>query len=92
MAKIGEGHASAMFRQGLKEARAALYPNSNVAQAPEYGTVGTLTPGEVAEARRDTVLDAEQETEKGSILDQKLQKSAERTDPVREAREPDRDR
>lgn len=30
--KIGAGHASAMFRQGLRELRASLYPESNVAQ------------------------------------------------------------
>ncbi|NUQ50119.1 MAG: hypothetical protein HUU27_09415 [Phycisphaerae bacterium] len=29
--KIGAGHASAMFRQGLAELRGALYPESNVA-------------------------------------------------------------
>lgn len=93
MAKIGEGHAGAMLRQGLKETRAAFYPNSNIAQHSEYGLYGTLTPGEVAESRRDTVLDAEQETLKSqSVLDQSLQRSADRAGPEKEAREPDRDR
>jgi hypothetical protein len=50
--KIGAGHASAWLRQGLSELRAALYPDSNVAQLPQYGLYGTRTPGEVAEARR----------------------------------------
>ena len=50
--KLGESHASAMFRQGLRELRGSLYPESNVAQPPEYGLYGTQTPGEVAEARR----------------------------------------
>jgi hypothetical protein len=53
MSKIGEGHASAMLRQGLRELRAAVYPESNVAQQPEYGLYGTRTPGEVAESRRE---------------------------------------
>lgn len=50
--KIGAGHASAMFRQGLRELRNALYADSNVA-APmtEYGIYGTRTPGEIADAR-----------------------------------------
>ena len=50
--KFGEGHVSAMGRLGLGELRGALYPESNVAQHSEYGLYGTLTPGEVAEARR----------------------------------------
>ncbi|MBK9118163.1 MAG: hypothetical protein IPM18_00965 [Phycisphaerales bacterium] len=45
--KIGAGHASAMFRQGLSELRGALYPESNVAQPTVYGIYGTKTPGEV---------------------------------------------
>ena len=49
--KLGAGHASAMFRQGLAELRAALYPESNVAQPPQGGIYGTLTPGEVMQER-----------------------------------------
>ncbi len=49
--KIGEGHASAMLRQGLKELRGALYPDSNVAQPTEYGMYGTKTQGEIADER-----------------------------------------
>lgn len=65
--KIGAGHASAMLRQGLRELRSAVYPESNVAQTvPEYGLYGTKTPGEVAEARRSET--PEQEEERGSIL------------------------
>lgn len=53
--KIGAGHASAMFRQGLRELRNALYPESNVASpVTEYGVYGTKTPGEIAEARETT--------------------------------------
>ena len=56
--KIGTGHASAMARQGLAELRAALYPESNVAQSPQYGLYGTLTPGEVARAREASALES----------------------------------
>jgi len=70
MAKIGEGHFSAWLRQGLRELRGALYPESNVAQQPEYGLYGTKTPGEVAEDRRGDTLDLEQERpqENDSVL------------------------
>jgi hypothetical protein len=67
--KIGAGHASAMFRQGLSELRGALYPGSNVAQPAQYGLYGTKTPGEVAEARRS---DGEFNEEKGSVLDSRM--------------------
>ncbi len=40
---------NAMGRQGLKELGAALYPAGTVAQHPEYGMIGTRTPGEVAD-------------------------------------------
>lgn len=63
--KFGDGHASAMFRQGLRELRGAMYPNSNVAQTPEYGLYGTKTPGEVADDRRGDESDR-------SILQEKL--------------------
>jgi|GEM_PF-2650558 len=58
--KIGEGHASAMGRQGLRELRGAMYPESNVAQQPEYGLYGTRTPGEVQDERwgKDNQMDS----------------------------------
>lgn len=71
--KWGSEHASAMFRQGLRELRGALYPESNVAQQPEYGLYGTVTPGEVAEARRGEELNLDEEPTHGSILGEKLQ-------------------
>lgn len=80
--KIGAGHASAMFRQGLSELRNALYPGSNVAQPAQYGLYGTKTPGEVAEARREDARDLDEEPK--SILDDKLRQI--------EASRPDRDR
>lgn len=57
--KIGAEHASAMWRQGLRELRSAVYPESNVSQPPEYGVYGTKTPGEVAQDRRSDARDPE---------------------------------
>ncbi len=67
--KLGAGHVSAMFRQGLSELRAALYPDSNVAQPTVYGMAGTKTPGEVMQ---DKKLDLQDPDEKPSILDERL--------------------
>lgn len=53
MAKLGAGHAAAMGRMGLHELQAAVYPDSNVAQRAEYGTVGSPTQGEVANTREE---------------------------------------
>ena len=70
--KIGAGHASAWMRQGLRELRQAVYPESNVAHGPvEYGLFGTRTPGEVAEGRRSDALEMEEERQ--SILGERLQ-------------------
>ncbi|MBL8880927.1 MAG: hypothetical protein JNG88_17575 [Phycisphaerales bacterium] len=38
-------------RQGLHELGAALYGPGTVAQPPEYGGIGTKTPGEVQQGR-----------------------------------------
>lgn len=80
--KIGAGHASAMFRQGLAELRAALYPESNVAQPAQYGIYGTKTPGEVMQDKQSDVRDPD---EQPSILNERL-KQAEKE---RESREPE---
>lgn len=87
--KIGAGHAQAMFRQGLTELRAALYPESNVAQPSVYGIAGTRTPGEVMQEKQGELRDPD---EKPSILGERL-KQAEREAAVREPepREPERD-
>jgi len=87
--KIGAGHAQAMFRQGLTELRAALYPDSNVAQPSVYGIAGTRTPGEVMQEKQGELCDPD---EKPSILDERM-KQAERDANVREPepREPERD-
>ncbi len=76
MAKIGEGHLAAMGRLGLRELRAATYPDGNVAQPSEYGLYGTQTPGEVAEARREGhELEEEKGSSRGSILDERVREA-----------------
>ncbi len=92
-AKIGAGHASAMFRQGLRELRAALYPESNVAQPPEYGLYGTKTPGEVAEARRGEERTLDEEPQRGSVLEginRRAELLRDDREPEREEPEPER--
>ncbi len=78
--KWGSEHASGMGCQGLRELRAALYPESNVAQQSEYGVFGTKTPGEVAEARRSDDRDLEDESSKGrdSILSERMRQGEDR--------------
>lgn len=71
--KIGAGHASAMFRQGLSELRAALYADSNVAQPSQYGIYGTRTPGEVMQERGSDVRDPDETP--GSVLGQRLEQA-----------------
>ena len=83
--KIGAGHASAMFRQGLAELRAAMYPDSNVAQPAEYGLYGTRTPQEVVQ---DKQSDARDPDEQSSILDEKLKHAEQQLGEQRDAREP----
>ncbi len=49
--KIGEGHADAMLRLGLKELRNALNPSRESVADTEIGLYGTKTQGEIAESR-----------------------------------------
>ena len=75
--KWGSEHASAMFRQGLRELRGAMYPESNVAQPTEMGVAGTKTPGEVASDRNSDARDLEDETSKGrnSVLGDRMRQA-----------------
>lgn len=89
--KIGEGHAEAMLRLGLKELRAAavLSPDSNIAQPPEYGLYGTRTPGEVAADRRAEELDRDAEEldrdeEPKSVLADRIRQAEARDDRGRD--------
>ncbi len=87
--KIGAGSFSAWIRTGWRELRAALYPESNVAQQPDVGMWGNRTPGEVMQERLGETRDPD---EKPSILGERL-KQAEREAAVHEPepREPERE-
>lgn len=67
--KIGEGHAAAMFRLGLKELRNALNPSRESVADHEIGLVGTETQGEIAKARRSPGMGPEQESNGTLSLD-----------------------
>lgn len=87
--KIGAGHASAMFRQGLAEPRAAVYPESNVAQPTVYGIAGTKTPGEVMQDKQGELRDPD---ERPSILDERMQQIEKGNEgPEPEPPQPERD-
>ena len=60
--KIGEGHVSAMARLGLKELRNALNPSRESVADNEIGLYGTLTQGEIAQARGGPGQGLEQES------------------------------
>lgn len=60
--KIGKGHAGAMFRLGLKELRNALNPSRESVADQEIGVYGTLTQGEIADARGGPGQGPEQES------------------------------
>ena len=49
--KIGDGHAAAMFRLGLKELRNAVNPSKESVADSEIGIFGSQTQGEIAQAR-----------------------------------------
>ena len=60
--KIGAGHAAAMARLGLKELRNAVNPSRESAADTEVGLWGSLTQGEIAEARSGPGQGPEQES------------------------------
>jgi hypothetical protein len=60
--KIGEGHVAAMGRLGLKELRNALNPSRESVADQEIGLYGTLTQGEIAQARGGPDQGPEQES------------------------------
>ncbi|MCK6465379.1 MAG: hypothetical protein L6Q93_11150 [Phycisphaerae bacterium] len=87
--KIGAGHASAMFRQGLAELRAALYPESNIAQPTVYGVAGTKTPGEVMLDKQGESRDPD---ERPSILSEKLKEAEQQRETDREPEPPQQEK
>jgi hypothetical protein len=60
--KIGDGHAAAMLRLGLKELRNAINPSRESVADSEIGLYGTQTQGEIAEARGGAGQGPEQES------------------------------
>jgi hypothetical protein len=77
--KVGAGHASAMFRQGLAELRGALYNEpGSIAQPTQYGIYGTKTPGEVAKEREASDVQATLQSpdqEPASTLDRHVEQA-----------------
>jgi hypothetical protein len=71
-----------MFRQGLAELRAAMYPDGNVAQPAQYGLYGTRTPGEVMQERKAEGRDVD---EQPSVVDERVRQ----TETGGDGREPD---
>ena len=65
--KIGEGHAGAMFRLGLKELRNALNPSRESVADQEIGVYGTLTQGEIADARDGPGSGSNQESRRNKL-------------------------
>ena len=66
-AKFGAGHAAAMARLGLKELRNAANPSRESVADTEIGLYGSLTQGEIAEAREGPGAGREQESRKDAL-------------------------
>ena len=75
--KIGAGHAAAMARLGLKELRNAVTPSRESAADTEIGLYGTLTQGEIAEAREGPSAGREQEARKDTMTKEEFRAYAE---------------
>ena len=65
--KFGEGHAAAMFRLGLKELRNAINPSRESVADQEIGVYGSLTQGEIADARDGPGKGSNQESRIGEV-------------------------
>lgn len=77
------------WRQGLRELGSVFYGPGTAAQHPEYGVIGTKTPGEVADGLRGTTNRGVSRDEPGqSVLDSYMRDAKERQ---HEAREPERE-
>jgi len=65
--KIGEGHLGAMFRLGLKKLPNAMNHSRDSIADSEIGLYGTLTQGEIADARGGPGQGPEQESRGSNI-------------------------
>ena len=90
--KIGDGHANAMFRQGLSELRSSLYTGSNIAQPAEYGLYGHQTPGEIADDRKPEKTVHQSLDEEPTQATSPLQQSMREADARAQSPVPDRTR
>jgi hypothetical protein len=69
--KWGEGHLAAMARLGLKELRNAANPSRESIADSEIGLYGSLTQGEIAQARSGPGSGPEEESPQADMtLDQ----------------------
>lgn len=90
--KIGAGHASAMFRLGISELRAAAaFADSNIVQPTPYGMYGVATPQEVLADKQGEQRDPD---ESPSVLDERLKQAEQQryTDKGREPESPQQER
>ncbi len=76
--KIGDGHAAAMGRLGLKELRNAFTPSRESVADAEIGLYGTQTQGEIAEARNGPGQGPEQESRNKGLSLGELREDAQR--------------
>lgn len=65
--KIGEGHLAAMGRLGLKELRNAINPSRESIADQEIGVYGSLTQGEIADARDGPGKGSDQESRTANV-------------------------
>ncbi len=79
--KIGEGHAAAMFRLGLRELRNAINPSRESVADHEIGVFETQTQGEIADARGGPGQGPEQESRGGTMSLDALRASAKELSP-----------
>jgi hypothetical protein len=75
--KIGDGHAAAMARLGLKELRNAINPSRESVADSEIGLYGTQTQGEIAQARSGPGDGPEQESADSKLSLAELREHAE---------------
>ena len=88
--KIGDGHAAAMLRLGLKELRNAFNPSRESIADTEMGLYGTSTQGEIAEARGGPGQGAEQEAADSTLSLDDLRGHAEQRRDDHRSQENDR--
>jgi hypothetical protein len=74
--KWGAGHAAAMARLGLRELRNAANPSRESVADNEIGLYGTLTQGEIAEAREGPGAGSQQESRRMTLSLSELRRHA----------------